>query len=186
MKIILPILQVLWFFLPAGLGNLAPVIAAKIPVFKKYSYPIDGFQKFLKKRIFGDHKTVRGLITGICAGIITAYLQLILYNQFQFFRSISLFDYNTINPFLFGFLSSFGALFGDALKSFFKRQLNIAAGKSWFPFDQIDYILGGILFTSFYVRLGLKTYLILFIVWFFLHPLSTFIGWLLRLKDEPI
>lgn len=186
MKIILPILQVLWFFLPAGLGNLAPVIAAKIPVLKRYSHPIDNFQKFRDKRILGDHKTVRGLTAGICAGIIAAYLQVILYNQFHFFRSVSIIDYNTINPFFFGLLSSFGALFGDGLKSFFKRQLNITAGKSWFPFDQIDYILGGILFTSFYVRLSLETYIMLFIVWFFLHPLSTFIGWLLRLKDEPI
>ncbi len=180
------IVSVLWFFLPAGLGNLAPIIAAKIPVLKKYSYPIDSLQKFRGKRILGDHKTIRGLIAGICAGIITVYLQVLLYNQFSFFRSVSLVDYNAINPFLFGLLSSFGALFGDALKSFFKRQLNIAAGKSWFPFDQIDYILGGILFTSFYTRLNFETYLILFIVWFFLHPLSTFIGWLLRLKDEPI
>lgn len=180
------ILSVLWFFLPAGLGNLAPVIAAKIPALKKYSGPIDRFKKFRGKRILGDHKTIRGLIAGICAGIITAYLQVILYNQFAFFRSVSVIDYNTINPFFFGFLSSFGALFGDGLKSFFKRQLNIPAGKSWFPFDQIDYILGGILFTAFYVRLSLEIYLILFIVWFFLHPLSTFIGWLLRLKDDPI
>lgn len=180
------ILSVLWFFLPAGLGNLAPIIAAKIPILKKYSHPIDNLQKFRGKRILGDHKTVRGLIAGICAGIITVYLQVILYNHFHFFRSVSIINYNAINPFLFGFLCSFGALFGDGLKSFFKRQLNIPAGKSWFPFDQIDYILGGILFTSLYVRLSLNLYLILFIVWFFLHPLSTFIGWLLRLKDEPI
>lgn len=186
MKIILPILSVLWFFLPAGLGNLVPVIAAKIPVLKKYGFPIDLNKKFLGRRILGDHKTVRGLIAGIFAGIITAYLQVFLYNQLQFIRSISPVDYNTINPLFFGFLSSSGALFGDALKSFFKRQLNIPAGKSWFPFDQIDYILGGILFTAFYAPLSLNLYIILFVVWFFLHPLFTFIGWLLRLKDEPI
>jgi len=180
------IISVLWFFLPAGLGNLAPIIAAKIPILRKYSHPIDRFQKFRGKRILGDHKTVRGLIAGICAGIITAYLQVFLYNQFSFVRNFSLVDYGTINPLFWGFLSSFGALFGDGLKSFFKRQLNIPSGKSWFPFDQIDYILGGILFTAFYVQLSIKLYIILFIVWFFLHPLSTFIGWLLRLKDEPI
>lgn len=189
MKIILSILSVLWFFLPAGLGNLAPIIAAKIPVLKKLSYPIDFFKKFRNKRIFGDHKTIRGLITGIAVGIVTAYLQAFLYDQFKFIRnivSITSFDYNTINPLLFGLLASFGALFGDALKSFFKRQLNIPSGKSWFPFDQIDYIIGGILFTALYAPLSLELYIILFIVWFFLHPLSTFIGWLLRLKDDPI
>ncbi len=180
------ILSVLWFFLPVGFGNLAPILAKKIPVLEKFVFPIDCFKKFRHKRIFGDHKTVRGLIAGIAAGIVTVYLQTILYNSFQFFKDVSLVDYNTINPTLLGFLAGFGALFGDALKSFFKRQFNISAGKSWFPADQIDYILGGILFTSVYIKLSIDLYIILFIAWFFLHPLSTFIGWLLRLKDEPI
>jgi len=153
---------------------------------EKLSYPMDFYKKFRGKRLFGNHKTIRGFIVGIATGIITVYLQTILYNSFQFFRDISFMNYNTINPILFGFLASFGALFGDSLKSFFKRQLKIPEGKSWVPADQIDYILGGILFTSLYVHLSFETYIILFAIWFFLHPLSTFIGWLLRLKDEPI
>lgn len=180
------ILFILWFFLPAGLGNIAPIIAAKTNALQKYSYPLDFYKKFRKKRIFGDHKTIRGLIVGISFGIITAYLQVLIFNHWQFIRDISIIDYNKINPFLFGFLASFGALFGDAIKSFFKRQLNIPSGKSWFPADQIDYILGGIVFTAIYIRLSPKLYILLFIIWFFLHPLFTFIGWLLRLKDEPI
>jgi len=180
------VFSVLWFFLPAGLGNLAPILARKIPLLEKYTYPIDFKKKFRKKRVFGDHKTMRGLLAGVVAGIVTVYIQVLLYNHFQFFKDISLFDYNRINPFLLGFLSAFGALFGDAMKSFFKRQLGIAEGKSWFPFDQIDYIIGGILFTSFYIRFEIEIYLFLFAVWFLMHPLSTFIGWLLRLKDDPI
>lgn len=180
------VLAVLWFFLPAGVGNLAPIIARRIPVLKKYIHPLDGYKKFRGRRIFGDHKTVRGLVAGVAAGVVTVYLQTVLYNNFSFFRSVSLVNYNEINPLLFGFLASFGALAGDAVKSFFKRQINIASGKSWVPADQIDYILGGILFTSFYIRLDFETYIILTAVWFFLHPISTLIGWLLRLKDEPI
>lgn len=183
------ILFVLWFFLPSGFGNIAPILAAKIPFLKAYSYPLDGYLKLRHKRIFGDHKTIRGLLSGILTGIITAYLQVFIFHHSQFFRDVSLVgsvNYNLLNPFLLGFLGSFGALFGDAAKSFFKRQLNIPAGKSWFPADQIDYIIGGIIFTSFYIQLSWKLYLLLFIIWFFLHPLSTFIGWLLRLKDEPI
>jgi CDP-diglyceride synthetase len=37
---------------------------------------------------------------------------------------------------------------GDAVKSFFKRRLGITPGKSWFPFDQLDFVLGAILFVS--------------------------------------
>lgn len=180
------ILSVLWFFLPAGLGNLAPILANKIHSLKRFTYPMDFHKKFRGKRIFGDHKTIRGLLAGIVVGIATVYLQIILFNNFQFFRDVSMFDYNIINPMLLGFLSAFGALAGDAIKSFFKRQLSIPSGRSWFPFDQIDYILGGIVFTSLYIRFDTVTYIILFVMWFILHPLSTFIGWLLRLKDDPI
>ena len=79
------VLAVLWFFLPAGLGNLAPILATKIPALKKYTYPLDFGRKFRKKRIFGDHKTIRGLVAGVIVGIATVYLQVILYNSFQFF-----------------------------------------------------------------------------------------------------
>lgn len=180
------ILSILWFFLPAGLGNLAPILANKIPAIQKYTYPLDFHKKFRGKRIFGNHKTIRGLISGIIIGIITVYLQVFLYNHFQFFRYVSLFNYNHINPLLLGLFAASGALIGDAVKSFFKRQLNIPSGKSWFPFDQIDYILGGIIFTYFYIKLDTTTYIVLFIIWFLMHILSTFIGWLLRLKKDPI
>ncbi len=180
------VLEVLWFFLPAGLGNLAPIVAAKNPHLKKYTKPMDFHRKFRGKRIFGDHKTIRGFVAGCAAGIVTVYLQVLLYNNFQFFRDVSLFDYNNINPFILGFLLSSGALIGDAMKSFFKRQLHIPEGRSWFPFDQVDYIIGGLLFVSLYLRLDLETYFILFVIWFLMHPLSTFLGWLMRLKDDPI
>ena len=88
-------------------------------------------------------------------------------------------------PILFGLLSSAGALTGDALRSFFKRQRGMAPGKSWFPFDQIDYVLGGVVFTACYIQLTLWQYVLLFIVWFLLHPLATLIGYLLKLKDSP-
>ncbi|HEX5285728.1 MAG TPA: CDP-archaeol synthase, partial [Polaromonas sp.] len=42
---------------------------------------------------------------------------------------------------------------GDSLKSFFKRRLGIAPGQRWIPFDQLDFILGGLVALSFFVRL---------------------------------
>ncbi len=59
------------------------------------------------------------------------------------------------------------------------------AQKSWIPFDQIDYMIGGIAFTALYIRLTLPQYLLLFVVWSLLHPLATFIGYMLKLRDSP-
>jgi CDP-2,3-bis-(O-geranylgeranyl)-sn-glycerol synthase len=177
---------VFWFFAPAGFANVCAFASGKIPWVKNFSYPIDFYKKFRGNRILGDHKTFRGFIFAIIGSVCIVYLQTLLYNNFVFLRQISSFNYNTINPFLFGFLSGFGALAGDSIKSFFKRQMNIPPGKSWVPFDQIDYILGGLLFTSLYIRLSFYQYLLLFFLWFLLHPIVTLIGWLMKLKEEPL
>jgi CDP-2,3-bis-(O-geranylgeranyl)-sn-glycerol synthase len=180
------IFLVIWFFLPAGLGNVAPIIAAKFPSLKNWSFPLDGYATFRGKRLLGDHKTVRGLLSGIFIGMLTASIQVVLYRDVIVVREVVSLDYSRINPLLFGTLAALGALTGDVLKSFFKRQCNIAPGASWFPFDQIDYVIGGIVFTACYVRLNWPQYVLLFVIWTLLHPLATFIGYTLKLKPHPI
>ena len=69
---------------------------------------------------------------------------------------------------------------------FSNAKRGIAPGKSWFPFDQIDYIIGGVVFTAFYIRLTIVQYILLFIIFFLLHLVTSFIGYLLKLKDNPI
>lgn len=177
---------VFWFFWPAGEANIAAFFSAKVPVLEKVSYPMDLFIKIRGKRLLGSHKTIRGLISGMIVGVLVVWLEVFLYEQFALFRTLIPLNYKTINPFLLGSLAGFGALIGDAVKSFFKRQMNIPPGKSWFPFDQIDYILGGILFTWFYIKLSLYYYILLFIIWFLLHPITTFIGYLTKLKEAPL
>lgn len=165
---------------------MTPILAARFPYLKRWSFPLDGYTTFRGKRIFGDHKTVRGLFSGILIGILTVCLQVYLYAHVPFVRTFVSLDYASIQPLLLGLLSSAGALVGDALRSFFKRQLDIPPGKSWFPFDQVDYIVGGIVFTFFYIRLTFSQYILLCIIWFLLHLLTSFIGYLLKLKDSPI
>ncbi len=177
---------VFWFFAPAGVANIAAFFSGKNSWLKKYSYPVDCNKKFRGKRILGDNKTIRGFIFGIIASILIVYLQIFLYSQFVFLKKILDINYNHINPIILGSLLGFGALFGDSIKSLLKRQMNVAPGKSWFPFDQIDYIIGGIFFSSYYIKLSLGQYFILFLVWFLLHPLTTLLGYLFKIKDSPL
>jgi CDP-2,3-bis-(O-geranylgeranyl)-sn-glycerol synthase len=176
----------LWFFAPAGFANLAAFGAGKIRFLKKYKYPVDGYAKFRGKRVLGAHKTIRGFIAAVLLGIFVCSFQVFLYNSFSGIRSLVFLNYSDVNPFLLGTLLGFGALFGDAAKSFFKRQKNILPGRSWFPFDQIDYIIGGVVFSLMYVRLPVGEYIILFIVWFLIHPLTTFVGYLFKLRRKPL
>jgi CDP-2,3-bis-(O-geranylgeranyl)-sn-glycerol synthase len=118
--------------------------------------------------------------------ILTAGIMQYIYNNSAGLRATLGFDFSSINFIVYGFLSGMGALLGDAIKSFFKRRVNIKPGSTWFPFDQIDYIVGGILFLMPLIMLTLVQYLITFFVWFGMHLISTYIGYLLKLKDKPI
>ncbi len=181
------ILFALWFFLPAGIANSSPVIANKIPLLKNLGVPIDCGKTFRGHRIFGDHKTLRGFIVGVLSGFIIACIQMFLYNNFVWIVEISgSVDYSQPIVLIMGSVMGFGALAGDAIKSFFKRQVGIKSGKSWFPFDQVDYIIGGLLFSLPFVSLTFTQYLTIAVVWTLIHPIATVIAWMLHLKDSPI
>lgn len=180
------VLFVLWFFAPAGFANLAPVLANNVPVIKRYSQPIDFGKTFRGKRILGDHKTFRGIAAGIVMGLLVGSLQMLAYNNSSFIRDVSgTIDYSHPVYILMGATLGFGALCGDSVKSFFKRQIGVAPGKSWIPFDQIDFILGAIIFSLPFTYLGLRLYLLVTATMALLHPMTNLLGWILKLKENP-
>jgi CDP-2,3-bis-(O-geranylgeranyl)-sn-glycerol synthase len=111
------VIAAFWLFLPAGIANSVPVILTKLL----------GAGRAVDERLFGAHKTWQGLIGGTVAGVVCFALQKTL-------RSVDA-------PWLFGIFISAGALFGDLVKSLIKRRLRIVPGRSWFPFDQLDFIV---------------------------------------------
>lgn len=176
----------LWFFLPAGLANAAPVLAKYIPLLNKWRTPIDCGWSYKGLRLLGDNKTWRGLITGTLIAVLTIILQKYLYSHSSWLQqTIPPIDYTTVS-WLLGALLGAGALIGDSIESFFKRRVGVASGEPWFPFDQIDYIIGGILASLMVIRLSLIDYLYIIIVWFGLHLLMSYVAFLLKLKDKPL
>lgn len=177
----------LWFFLPAGLANVTPIFACKIPGLSKWNTPVDLGYKLNGVEVLGTHKTIRGIVSGTLIGVGTFQLQIYTYDHYSWARELSAnLNYSELTPILLGLLLGFGALFGDLLKSFFKRQFKVKSGKSWFPFDQLDYILGGIIFSLIAVVLSLTSYIWILLVWFLLHLISSYFGYWLKLKDSPI
>lgn len=125
-------IELFYLMIPAYVANMAPVFARRI----SWETPMDfGFTLF-GKRIFGDHKTWKGLFFGVVVGTLVGVAISQLYWPSE------------VSPVLWSLLASTGALLGDAAKSFFKRQIGIASGASWAPFDQIDYSIGALLLGS--------------------------------------
>ena len=151
---------------------MTPLFVRKINLL---NYPIN-------KKLFGSHKTARGFISAILAAIIIMYIQLYLYD-ISFFRKISLINYNQENIFLLGFLSGFGAILGDLIKSFFKRKRGIKSGHKWVPFDQLDFMVGALLLLYYFVRLTFQSITILLLLTPFLHVLTNHIGYFLKIRE---
>ena len=138
--------QCLWHILPAYVANMVPLFAAML-LGDRWATPLDFHRTWNGHPILGRNKTYRGFIAGVLAAIAVSYVQLRLCN-FPTIRPLSLLFSGDVNFVWWGFLMGFGALFGDAVKSFLKRRRQIPPGESWRPFDQIDFLLGALAFTS--------------------------------------
>lgn len=123
---------------------MSPVLIGRR--FSGLAIPIDGGRMLWGKRILGDHKTWRGLLAGIVAGTLVYELQRFVYEA-EVAQTLALIDYSA-HPLLPGLLMGLGAGIGDAVKSFFKRRIDIEPGQSWPVFDQLDFFLGAYVFVS--------------------------------------
>jgi CDP-2,3-bis-(O-geranylgeranyl)-sn-glycerol synthase len=167
------ILKSLYFFLPAFLANMAPVLLKWLP-----------FNQPIHEKMFGSHKTWRGLIVAPIIGILIFQLQIYLF-QFEFFNRISLINYPDFTI-LLGFLLGFGAILGDLVKSYYKRKNKIKPGNPWIPYDQIDFVIGGVLLSFFVYVPTVSVVVILLILSPLLHILTNVIGYLLKINKKML
>jgi len=121
------------------------------------------------ERIFGDHKTVRGLLSGLVVGITVGI--------FESFLSAD-------NVTIIATLGSAGALLGDLGGAFIKRRMRIKPGQSLPGVDQLDFVLGAVLAVSLIYTPTLGTLLILFCVTPPIHLLANMGAYRLGLKSN--
>lgn len=159
------LLQVIWFLIPAGVANLVPPVAARL--LPRWETPMDFGLHWRGQQLLGSHKTLRGLLTGTLMATVAHHFQVLLAEEF------SRLDGLAVSPLFYeywwmGTWLGFTALLGDGLKSLIKRQLRIAPGRPWLPWDKIDWIIGCLLgswflfpFSTGFVLAALATGLVL-------------------------
>lgn len=184
-EITLNLIRGFWLLLPAGFANMAPVFFRRLNIL---NIPIDLGICYRGHHLFGSNKTYRGLLAGVLTAILIVFLQKVAYQAMP--QSITNFliiiDYTNINIFVLGFLLGFGALFGDIIASFFKRQLDIEPGKPWIPFDQLDWVLGSLIFLNIYIRTPLILDLLVLPLFVGLHFLVKRIGFSLKISENKL
>jgi CDP-2,3-bis-(O-geranylgeranyl)-sn-glycerol synthase len=176
------LLGCMWFFLPAGVANMAPVFATKI---FGAGRPIDGGRSWRGVRIFGDHKTWQGLVAGaVLGGLFFLVQRQLSMAGIITLRGADAASYAAVPVFL-GFLLGLGAMLGDAVKSFFKRRYaHMPPGGAWVPFDQVDWVIGGMVAIYAFVSWPWWVWIGLLAAYGLLHPVANILGWLMRLKKN--
>ena len=178
------VLRVMWIGLAGGIANTIPPMVSRI--FPYFSQPVDLHKKIGGKRIFGDHKTFRGFIFGVLSShlVFTWQYYFVQANPESYLSSIA--PEFVGFPIYFGALMGFASLGGDALKSFVKRRFDIAPGRPWPPFDQIDWVLGILVALAFFIDLSLIFVFLALLIGIFLHIVTKIIGYFLKINESYI
>lgn len=166
------ILATLYLFLPAYCANMAPIVAAQLRLPGRPIAP----------RRLGNGKTWRGVYGAYVAALFMLFLQALLQDR-GIAESLRLIDYAEWNLFLLAVPFGLGAIGGDIAKSFVKRSFDIPCGVPWFPFDQLDFVIGAVLVLSPIVPIAFSRVLLLLLLTPFLHLTANILSYLLGWKD---
>src|SRR3990172_11396126 len=151
------------FIFPAYCANAAPVLAGG-------GLPMDFGKNFFDgRRVFGKNKTFRGFFFGLAIGGLVGLTEYFLFGY----------------PLLFSLFSPLGALLGDLTGAFLKRRLDIAPGGLLPIVDQVDFVVGAVLFS---LPLGIVSWELAVTVMLVtppIHLFTNFVAYKLKLKSNP-
>ncbi len=172
MNIVFILVSAIYFMLPAYIANIfALIFSGKTPLDfnKKCS---DG------RRLIGNGVTLRGLFGGSLSGTIVGLIQGIISPYISLEPNLTI-----MHGCLFGFTMGFGALMGDAAGSFIKRRIGIDRGQPAPLLDQLDFVVGALLLSSFVYFENYFIVIVAFIITPILHLLTNMVGYTLGFKD---
>jgi len=157
------VIEALKLIFPAYCANGAPVIVGG-------GLPLDFGKNFLDgKRVFGKNKTFRGFLFGLIVGFLVGLIEVFI---FQY-------------PILFAILSPLGALLGDLTGAFLKRRLSIEPGGLLPIIDQVDFVVGALLFTLPLQIVSAEVAIAMLIITPPIHLITNYGAYKLKLKSNP-
>jgi len=166
MDIAFIIVEAFKFIFPAYCANGTPVLAGggtKMDFCKNF---VDG------KRIFGNNKTFRGFFFGWGVGIGVGLGEGAIFG-FQNY------------PILFALLIPLGALLGDLTGAFIKRRLSITPGGLLPIVDQIDFVVGAVVFSLPLALVSWEIALTVLLITPPIHLFTNFLAYKMKLKRNP-
>lgn len=152
------LLEAIWWIFPAYAANAIPAILGG-------GKPIDFGRKLSDgKRILGSGKTIRGAITGFVVGSLVGVV---------------------MGRSEIGMLLAGGAILGDAIASFVKRRLGIKSGQPFWVVDQLDFVIGALLFAAVVEVPRMELLAAILLITPIIHLLTNFGAYKLKIKKVP-
>lgn len=183
--------QALYLFAPL---LVSAAIAGAVIHFDMFAWlyrAIDGGCLIAGKRLFGDHKTWRGVVVVIAGSIATVAIQKM--TDIGTRTHLSVVDYRAVDPVLFGGAMGVGAALGELPNSFVKRRLSIPPGATtnasfqramFYVWDQVDLLTGAWPLIAPWVHPSVQLVGVSFAVTLILHPLVALAGYLLGVRPS--
>ncbi|ODS23833.1 hypothetical protein AB835_06730 [Candidatus Endobugula sertula] len=173
--------------LGAGVLHMAVVKWNIAPWLKK---PLDGGYCWRGKRIFGDHKTYRGVIAMVLLSTLFCYLLMLLVHHSTFWQTYHLLEFDRYPPWFYGMIYGLAYTLSELPNSFIKRQQNITPGNRGsvtnILIDQSDSIVGCLLAIYPFVSISFTFILLGIIFLSVIHIVTNLLLFLLNLREQPL
>ena len=184
-----PLAVALLIVMAFTVSGVLHVLWLRHPRSLRLKIPLDGGRTFRGKRLFGDNKTVRGLLIIVPATGLVFLCFGLLRTQFPAWFSEGIWPSPAPVYAAAGLLAGFGFMAGELPNSFIKRQCGIPPGGKplrlhWRlltgVIDRIDSILGMLVMLSLLLPVPWQTWIYLLAIGPGVHFL--FSAWLFRLR----
>ncbi len=177
--------QTFYLFSPLLVAAAVSGVVLRFDLLPSLRRPIDGGMRCRGKRLFGDNKTWRGVITAVLGSIFAVLVQ--KYVLGKYVLHLALIDYAQANPLLLGLAIGCGNALGELPNSFVKRQIGIAPGATgrgfrrlvFYLWDQLDLLSITWPLLLFWIRPTLLMIAISILLVLAVHPMISLIGYLI-------
>jgi hypothetical protein len=154
--------------------------------------PIDGGAVVGGRRLFGDNKTWRGLVTSVVG--CTAMVAVQKYAIGDRAGRVALVDYGEVNVLALGAALGAGAIIGELPNSFLKRRLGIGpggrarglAGSVLYVLDQVDWLLVVWPLLLVWIHPTWSVVLTSLVVALVGHQLISLVGYWIGARERPV
>jgi CDP-archaeol synthase len=185
--------QVLFLGSPLLPAAIAQGLCIKYDWLSRVRRPLDFYKTYRGKRIFGDHKTWRGLIINVVFCALGAVIQAWLQVKGDLPSWLFLLDYNN-HALLAGILLGLGMTAGELPNSFLKRRFEIPPGESregllgflFLIYDQVDLTIGIWVFLYLLIKPSLWLILWSLLLTLALHLSVSSVGYLLGMRKTLV